>query len=69
MDKTAFISHIAETAAMWAEEEKKFISAESGEERETAGIRAFTLYGHLEDDLHFFGQMSAQAVIQTVSAN
>lgn len=69
MDIHTFIRHIAETAAMWAEEEKRFLSAESGDERETAGIRAYTLYGHLEDDLHFFGQMSAQAVIQTVSAN
>jgi hypothetical protein len=69
MDIDQFIGHLVETCTMYAEAENAYVLAETGEDRETYGIRALDLKEHIEDDLRFFGQMSANAVIQTVSAN
>jgi hypothetical protein len=69
MDINDFIGHLVETCAMYAEAENAYVTAETGEDRETYGIRALVLKEHIEDDLRHFGQMSAMNVIQTVSAN
>ena len=58
-DIEGFIRHIGETTAMWANEEKLFLSAKTGEERETHGIRALHLYHHIVEDLDIFGQIGA----------
>jgi len=69
MDINQFIGHLVETCTMYVEAELAYVTAETGEDRETYGIRAWALKEHIEDDLRFFGQMSANAIIQTVSAN
>lgn len=69
MDIDQFIGHLVETCTMYAEAENAYVTAETGEDRETYGIRALALKEHIEDDLHLFGQMRAMDVIQTVSAN
>lgn len=68
-DIEGFITHIGQTAAMWANEEKLFLSAKTGEERETHGIRAFHLYDHLVEDLHIFGQIGAMQANLADSVN
>lgn len=69
MDIDTFIAHLVDLCTEYADAELLALSSTTDESKEMYGIRAWALKAHIEDDLRYFGQMSAMVLNSDNSAN